>query len=266
MQQRPSQFRTIPSSPLSAPSPVFQQGTQPLPIPPPDLTPIPEPFIEAAPLPLLRVRPFSKKGLTRIVAIGLALLLTGAIFVIWFVAPAASSSSPQSNVTQQSFGSSSQNSGAGTPTGGALHVYVIGSVRHPGVYTLPAGARVYQLLQAAGGALPQADLVSLNLAAPLTDGQEVYVLTVGETPPTYLGGVPGPGTTNGTVTTTTTTTQNGQLVNINTATSDEMRTILHVSSTTAQKIIAGRPYTSVAQLLQVVSREIYDKIEASVTV
>lgn len=261
MQQRPSQFRTIPSSPL--PSPVFQQETHPLPVPPPDVTPIPEPFIEATPPPLLRMRPFSKKRLTRIVAIGLALLLAGAIFVIWFTVPATSSPAPSSNVTQQSFGSSSQNSGAGTPTGGALHVYVIGSVKHPGVYTLPAGARVYQLLQAAGGALPQADLVSLNLAAPLIDGQEVYVLTVGETPPTYLGGVPGPGTTNGT---STTGTQNGQLVNINTATADEMRTILHVSSTTAQKIIAGRPYTSVAQLLQVVSRTIYDKIEGSVTV
>ncbi|HEY6541767.1 MAG TPA: ComEA family DNA-binding protein [Ktedonobacteraceae bacterium] len=150
-----------------------------------------------------------------------------------------------------------------TPTGGALHVYVIGSVRHPGVYTLPAGARVYQLLQSAGGALPQADLVSLNLAASLTDGQEVYVLAVGESPPTYLGGVPGPGA-NGTV--TTTSTQSGQIVNLNTATSDEMRSILHVSSVTAQKIISARPFTSVDQLLQVVSRSIYDKIKNSVTV
>lgn len=189
----------------------------------------------------------------------LTLLLAGAIFVIWFAAPAGPS--PSTNITQQSFGASSQTPGVGTPTGGELHVYVTGSVRHPGVYTLPAGARVYQLLQAAGGALPQADLVSLNLAAPLTDGQEVYVLAVGETPPTYLGGVPGPGT-NGTAT----TTQSGQLVNINTASADEMRTVLHVSSTTAQNIISGRPYTSIDQLLQVVSRSIYDKIKNSVTV
>ena len=89
------------------------------------------------------------------------------------------------------------------------------------------------------------------------------MLAVGETPPTYLGGVPGPGPgTNGTVT----PTQSGQLVNINTATSDEMRSILHVSSTTAQKIIAGRPYTSVDQLLNVISKSIYDRIENSVTV
>ncbi len=262
MQQPQSQFRAIPSSPLS--SPVFKQETQPLPVIPPDVTPIPDPFIEAKPLPLIRVRLFSKKGLTRIVAGALTLLLLGAIFVIWFVTPASSSSNLPTSITQQSFGSSSQNSGTVTSVGGALHVYVIGSVRHPGVYTLPAGARVYQLIQAAGGALPQADLVSLNLAAPLTDGQEVYVLAAGESPPTYQGGVPGPGP-NGTVTTTT-TTQSGQVVNLNTATSDEMRSILHVSSVTAQKIIAARPYTSVDQLLQVVSRSIYDKIKNSVTV
>src|SRR5579859_333656 len=259
MQQQQNQFRTTPSSPL--PLPVFQQETQTLPAIPPAVTPVPEPLIEAQSSPLIRVRPPSKKGLTRIVASLLALLLAGTIVGIWFVTPTASSSAPSTNITQQSFGPSSQTPGAGTPTGGALHVYVIGSVRHPGVYTLPAGARVYQLLQAAGGALPQADLVSLNLAAPLSDGQEVYVLAIGESPPTYLGGVPGPGA-NGTAT----TTQSGQLVNINTATSDEMRTLLHVSSTTAQEIIAKRPYTSVDQLLQVVSRSIYDKIKNSVTV
>src|ERR1044071_9682190 len=103
----------------------------------------------------------------RIVAVLLTLLLAGAIFVIWFVTP--TTSSPSTSITQQSFGPGNQNAGTGTPTGGALHVYVIGSVRHPGVSTLPAGARVYQLLQAAVGALPQADLVSLNLAASLTD-------------------------------------------------------------------------------------------------
>lgn len=258
MQQPQSEFRNNTSSPLSLP--IFQQETQPLPVAPPVSTPMPEPFSEAKPLPLIRVGFLSKKRLARVVAGTLTLLLAGAIFIIWFMAPATSSSSLPATITQQSFGSSTQNPGAPTPTGSALHVYITGSVKNPGVYTLPAGARVYQLLQAAGGPLPQADLVSLNLAAPLTDGEEVYVLAVGESPPTYLGGVPGPGA-NGTA-----TTQSGQLVNINTATSDEMRSILHVSSATAQKIIAGRPYTSVDQLLKVVSRSIYDKIRNSVTV
>ena len=242
--------------------PISQQETQPLPVMPPDFAP--EPLTEEK-FSFTQLHFLSKKRLTRIIASVLTLLLAASIFVIWFVAPSASSSSLPANVSQQSFGSSSQNTGTATPNGSALHVYVTGSVQHPGVYTLPAGARVYQLLQAAGGALPQADLVSLNLAASLTDGQEVYVLATGESPPTYQGGVPGPGT-NGTAT----TGQSGQIVNINTASADQMRLALHVSSTTAQKIIDYRAqhgsYTSIDQLLQVVSRSIYDKIKTSVTV
>ncbi|HEU0000856.1 MAG TPA: ComEA family DNA-binding protein [Ktedonobacteraceae bacterium] len=263
MQQRSqfSQFHKTTSSPLSLP--VYQQETQPLPVVPPDGTPAP--FAEENPSPLLPLKPSSKKLFARVVAGGITLILAGSIYIIWFVTPSASSASPPASISQQSFNASGQNSGTATATGGALHIYVTGSVKHPGVYTLPAGARVYQLLQAAGGALPQADLVSLNLAAPLTDGQEVYVLAVGESPPTYQGGVPGPNS-NATVT----TGQAGQIININSASIDEMRQALHVSSATAQKIIDYRtqhgPFTSIDQLLQVVSRSIYDKIKNSVTV
>lgn len=262
MQQRSqfSQFHKTTSSPLSLH--VYQQETQPLPVVPPDSTLAP--FVEEKLSPLLPLKPSSKKLFARVVAGGITLLLAGSIYVIWFVTPSASSASPPAGISQQSFNASGQNSGTATATatGGALHIYVTGSVKHPGVYTLPAGARVYQLLQAAGGALPQADLVSLNLAAPLTDGQEVYVLAVGESPPTYQGGVPGP---NSSATATT-----GQIININSASIDEMRQALHVSSATAQKIIDYRtqhgPFTSIDQLLQVVSRSIYDKIKNSVTI
>jgi competence protein ComEA len=262
MQQK-GQFHTITSSPLSLP--IFKQETQPLPVVTTDITPL----NEEKPSPLLpdldQPKTPSKKQRTRIVASVITLLLAGALFVTWFVGPPASSSSTPLSISQQSFGPSGQNTGTPTSSGAELHVYVTGSVKHPGVYVLPAGARVFQLLQAAGGASPQADLVSLNLAASLTDGQEVYVLAVGESPPTYLGGVPGP---NGTG--TATTGQTGQVININTATVDQMRQVLHVSSSTAQKIIDYRTqhgrYTSINQLLQVVSRSIYDKIKNSVTV
>ncbi len=123
-------------------------------------------------------------------------------------------------------------------------------------------ARVYQLLRMAGGPLPNANLVALNMAARLNDGQEVYVPVIGETPPTYSGGVPGPGTSS--------PTGSGQLVNINTATVDEMRQTLHISARMAQKIIDYRTqhgnYTSVDQLLQVVSKATYSKINDQVTV
>ncbi len=208
-------------------------------------------------------KPPFKRKLTRIIAIALALALAIALYLIWH-SSASTGISP--GITQQNFGGTSANTGSSTAnpstSSGDIQVYVVGAVRHPGVYTLPAGARVYQLLQAAGGPLPDANLVALNLAAPLNDGEEVYVVANGEIPPAYQGGVPGPGV-NSTATT-------GQLVNINTASADEMRQALHLSSTTAQNIINYRlqhgPYTSIDQLKQVVSTSTYDKIKNLVTI
>jgi competence protein ComEA len=204
-----------------------------------------------------------KRKFTRIIAIIIILALGVTLYFIWHT-PA--STNPPPVITQQNFSGTSSNSSGSTAnsqfTSGDIHVYVVGAVKHPGVYTLPPGARVYQLLQAAGGPLPNANLVALNLAAPLSDGEEVYVLAIGEKPPAYVGGVPGPGA-NGTATT-------GQLVNINTASADEMRQSLHISITTAQSIVNYRlqhgPYTSIDQLQLAVSKSIYDKIKGLVTI
>lgn len=201
-----------------------------------------------------------KRKFTRVIAIIIALALVVALYFIWHT-PA--STTPNPVITQQNFSGTSPNSNSSTgsysTTNGDIHVYVVGAVKHPGVYTLPAGARVYQLLQAAGGALPNANLVALNLAAPLSDGEEVYVLMNGEVPPTNIGGATGQGTAT-----------TGQLVNINTASADQLRQSLHVSSTTAQNIVNYRlqhgPYTSIDQLLQVVSKSIFDKIKGLVTI
>ena len=204
-----------------------------------------------------------KKKLTRIVAIIIILALCIALYFIWHT-PASTNSSPV--ITQQNFSGPSSNSSVntGSPlnTNGNLHVYVVGAIKHPGVYILPTGARVYLLLQYAGGPLPNADLVALNLAAPLSDGEEVYVTAIGEKPPTYVGGVPGPGTSG--------SASAGQLVNINTASVDEMRQNLHISATTAQSIVNYRqqngPFTSIDQLQLVVSKTIYNKIKGLITI
>ncbi len=162
-----------------------------------------------------------------------------------------------------------------TATNGKIQVYIVGAVKHPGVYTLEANARLYQLLQAAGGPLPDANLVAINLAARLTDGQEVYVLQIGETPPAYTGSSSGAPDTSGTTTNATPATTSGTTsvtlpININTASEADMKLALHISSATAQTIITYRvqhgPFTSVEELSQVVSKTIYKKIEGQVTV
>lgn len=208
------------------------------------------------------VAPASKgRRVTRFVALALAGILTVALFLVWHSTPPVSTTttSAGTGITQQNFGNSS--GGSTAATGGTIQVYVVGAVKHPGVYTLASGARVYDLLQAAGGPLPEANLVALNLVAKLSDGQEVYVTAKGETPPTYLGGVPGTGAGNGTTT---------QCVNINTASATDLRTNLHLSSTSAQAIINFRTqqgqYSSIDQLTQVVSKTIYDKIKGMVCI
>jgi competence protein ComEA len=62
-------------------------------------------------------------------------------------------------------------------SGGRVVVHVAGAVSRPGVVELPAGDRVIDALDAAGGALTNADLDRLNLAARLRDGEQVLVPT-----------------------------------------------------------------------------------------
>lgn len=228
-------------------------------------------------LPTTPVR--KKPRITRIVAIVLLLALVVILYIVWNT----SSITVSSGISQQnsnvitiatSSTSTSTNTTLSDSTGGTIVVYITGEVQHPGVYTLPADARVYQLLQAAGGPLPNANLVALNLASKLSDGEEVYVSKLGETPPaTATSGTSSSTSSSGSTGTSSggsSGTASGQLVNINTASTTELRLQLHVSNTTAQHIVDFRvqhgPYTSVDQLLQVISKSIYNRIKGMVTI
>lgn len=202
-----------------------------------------------------------KKKLLRSILLIFILFLGVAIYFTW---RSATAPAVAPTVVQQNFGNTTANSGGAASDSGTIMVYILGAIARPGIYKLPADARVYQLVQDAGGLLPNANAVALNMAARLTDGEEIYVPSVGETTPPGVNSPPG--SNNG----TPGALAPGQLVNINTATEAQMMQVLHVSSTTANKIIAYRtqhgPYTAVSQLLQVVSKSIYDKIKNMVTV
>jgi len=276
----PTAQQPVPGQPVMPTQPVTPAPAS-LPITPLPTLPVPldEPLLEMGP------ERKQKRSFTKLFALVLVIGLAVALYFIWQSSPTSLSASTTG--IQNSTISSGSNTGGNTnSTTGDIQVYVLGAVKTPGVYTLSSTARVVDLIKAAGGPLPKANLVALNMAAKLTDGEEVYVTLVGETPPTYMGGVPGlnggnstpsstvgvggTGGTTGTVTGTTTGTTTGQLININTASASDMMSNLHVSSKTAQAIIDYRTqngnYTSVAQLLQVVSRSIYDKVRSQCTV
>ncbi len=125
-----------------------------------------------------------------------------------------------------------------TPT--VLVVHVAGAVSRPGVYELPAGARVHAAIDVAGGALPEASTGSLNLAAPLTDGERVYVPLVGESvpaPPPVAGDATSPPT---------------GPVDLNRATAAELDALPGIGPATAQAIVdhreANGPFASVDDL------------------
>jgi competence protein ComEA len=122
-------------------------------------------------------------------------------------------------------------------------VDVVGPVRRPGVVRLPAGSRVIDAVAAAGGLRPGASPGVLNLAAPLTDGQQVVVgATVAAPPP--AGGSTGGGSTGP-----------GAPVDLNTATVEQLDTLPGVGPVLAQRIVDWRQahgrFTRVEQLAEV---------------
>lgn len=137
-------------------------------------------------------------------------------------------------------------------------VYVSGEVVKPGVYVLPATARVIDALQAAGGATNQADLVVVNLAAPLMDAAQVFIPRIGLTPRATLPqphagiNLPATGASNGV---SGGATSAAGIVDINSATLSELDALPGVGPSTAQAIIdyrvANGPYASVDDLLNV---------------
>ena len=120
-------------------------------------------------------------------------------------------------------------------------VHVAGAVVTAGVYRMPPGSRVIDAVQRAGGMAANADADGINLAAPLTDGQRVYVPRVGEPIPVVdNGGAP--------------TTLPGP-VDLNRATIDELDSLPGVGPATAAAIVSYReqhgPYGRVDDLAQV---------------
>jgi competence protein ComEA len=133
-------------------------------------------------------------------------------------------------------------------------VHVAGAVVEPGVVELAADARVIDALEAVGGALPDADVDRLNLAAKLVDGQRVLVQRVGDppAPPDPTSSVSPDQSTGGDVTGTSIP---AAPINLNSATLADLEELPGIGPVLAQAIIDERTrrggFESVNELLDV---------------
>ncbi len=135
-------------------------------------------------------------------------------------------------------GQTSAESPSKETTESKIIVHVAGAVKNPGIVSLPAGSRTYEAIEKAGGNLPHAALDAINLAAPMDDGMQLYVPTVGERVPATAG----PGATQDT---------EGP-VNLNTASANELEELPGVGPVLAERIISWREehggYSSIEDL------------------
>lgn len=146
-----------------------------------------------------------------------------------------------------------QQADASQGEGAECVIYVTGAVNNPGVVRLPAGSRVVDAVNAAGGLSEGADLASFNLARIATDGEHIHILRPGEAPPAGLGGSASAGGTNAGATSSAGAAPG--CVDLNTASESELQALDGVGPKLAERIATYRDqqggFSNVEQLVEV---------------
>lgn len=155
------------------------------------------------------------------------------------------------------------------PTREPIAVHVIGAVPRPGLYEFAEGARVQDAIEAAGGLLSSANVEIINLAAPLEDGQQLNI-------PYRAGEEPAVDEEDALVLPGATEEPNPQssedLININTASLEELDGLPGIGPTIAQRIIDYReengPFQVIDDIMNVsgVGPSTFEQIKDLITV
>lgn len=180
----------------------------------------------------------------------LALLLFGVIFFIYGLISLFGASKPEEiSFTRED--SASQNAAQ-------IAIDIEGAVIKPGVYKLPQGSIIQDILVASGGLSLDADrdfvAKNINLAGKLTDGAKIYIPKLDETTNQSTPQVLGVG-------------GGGGEININTASAESLDTLPGIGPVTANKIIDNRPYLTINDLLdkKLVSEKVFTQIKDKIT-
>lgn len=165
-----------------------------------------------------------------------------------------------------------------TPSPVPLRVHIIGAVRAPGLYELSPGSVLQDAVHSAGGLADSAATDSLNLAALLSDGQQLYIPFASATPaPTNSpspNATPQPNVATPTAISAAAPASgaSGQLININTATQAQLESLPRIGPAIATRILDYRAtigaFTSIEQIMNVrgIGNSTFNAIKDLITV
>jgi competence protein ComEA len=201
-------------------------------------------------LPSRRILVYVVAGLVVLIVGGLGLLLgrqdeAGSQIVV--SAPDGGSDAGAAAVPGATTSADSATTTVAEPEPALIYVQVAGAVRRPGVYRVRADARVFQVVEEAGGFTEDADEQAVPLAARVSDGCRLLVPRLGEaSQQPVLSEMGVPGTSNG---------GGAGVISLNTATLEQLDSLPGIGPTLARQIIEYRethgPFTSVEQLTEV---------------
>lgn len=136
-----------------------------------------------------------------------------------------------------------------------IMVDIEGAILNPGVYKLSQNSRIVDALAAAGGMSEDADREyvekNINLAKKASDGLKIYIPRIGEE----------------VLSLSSETNKLGPVLNINTATISDLESLPGIGPVSAQKIIDGRPYQEIGELLdrKIIGASTFEKIKDKIS-
>ncbi len=151
---------------------------------------------------------------------------------------------------------------------GMLTAEIAGEVNYPGVYKIPEGSRVDDLIILAGGLTPKADTLwadkYLNRAARLTDGQKVFLPLADN----HSGGSTAKKDGGDQNVSPTILSDSNDLININTASLDQLDSLPGIGQKYGQSIIEHRPYSTTSELVSkgAIKQNLFEKIKDKISV
>jgi competence protein ComEA len=217
--------------------------------------------------------PIDWSGPLRALAMVAAVAIVIAVVLFWRAAPRPLEAEPSTTGASEAALSLGDSSSTPAPTAGSndragavLVVHVVGRVKKPGVVRLPPGARVADAIAAAGGLAAGVKQDSVNLARPVSDGEQVVVAQKSaSSAASALGGDPVTGGSG-------TGGDGNALLDLNVASADQLEELDGVGPVLAERIVAWRDehgrFASVDDLREVsgIGPKIFERLASQVVV